>query len=68
MNKIGIINSIAVLFILLFFYTGISKFFDYATFYQQLSQSPLLKPWAGCIVWVNPTLEILIGIIKKYLI
>lgn len=62
MSKKIVINSIVILFIALFLYTGISKLVSYTEFNQQLRQSPLLKPFAGWVAWMSPVAEILVVI------
>lgn len=64
-----IINTVSLLFIVLFVYAAISKLLDFETFIVQLAQSPLLSAYADVIAWAVPSLEILIAIlliITKY--
>ena len=52
---------VTVFFIVLFVYAAVSKLAEYAIFYRQLSQSPLLIHFAGWISWFVPALEIVIA-------
>lgn len=57
------INTISLLFIVLFIYAAVSKLLDFETFSVQLAQSPLLSAYAGIIAWLIPGMEILISIL-----
>lgn len=57
-----IIDIISFLYIILFLYTGISKFLEFPIFKVFLSDVPVLKPFAPFIAWFIPTLEILLSI------
>ena len=52
-----IAETVTVLFIILFLYTGISKLMDYSVFKEQIATSPLLAPVAPLIAAVLPWLE-----------
>ncbi|MDE3184848.1 MAG: hypothetical protein KGM16_15665 [Bacteroidota bacterium] len=52
------IEMIDFLLILLFVYAATSKLWEYNTFIIQLGNSPFLKPFAGIIVWLIPTIEL----------
>jgi len=54
---------IAVLLIILFLYTGISKLLDYSEFKNQLNSSALLKPIAPLVAWALPLGEILVAVL-----
>jgi uncharacterized membrane protein YphA (DoxX/SURF4 family) len=51
------LETIIVLFVILFLYTGISKIMDYAIFKEQIAMSPLLAPVAHPIAAVLPWVE-----------
>lgn len=57
MKKTLITEIIALLFIVLFLYTGVSKLLDYSVFRTQIGTSPVLKPVAGFIAWALPLAE-----------
>ena len=50
------------LLILLFVYAAFSKLFDYAQFKIQLGRSPLIASYVGIIVWLLPTIELIIAV------
>jgi uncharacterized membrane protein YphA (DoxX/SURF4 family) len=56
-----LIEIISALLIFLFVYAAISKLLDYQKFRVQLGQSPLLTAFAGSVVWIIPTIEIVIS-------
>ncbi len=62
MRKSIFTEIIAALFILLFVYAAASKLIDYQKFRVQLGQSPLLTAFAGWVVWIVPTVEIIIAL------
>lgn len=67
--KNAIIDTICLLYVLLFVYAAVSKLLDFENFQVQLGQSPLLTAFAAIISWLVPFLEIVISIllcIKKY--
>lgn len=49
---------ISMLLVALFTYAAISKMIDYHNFTKQLSDSPLLSPIAGVLVWFVPAAEL----------
>jgi hypothetical protein len=51
------------LLLLLFLYTSLSKLADHEVFKNVLIASPLLKPYAGIIAWLVPSIEIAIAIL-----
>jgi hypothetical protein len=63
MKQKSIILSIKLIFLILFLYTGISKFIGYKEFIAQIKQSPILNPLNGwIIIWIVPTAEIIVAI------
>lgn len=62
LNKQIIIEIIALLFIILFLYTAISKLMEYSIFKEQLATSPVLKPVASIIAISLPVTEIIVAI------
>ncbi len=56
-------ETASILFILLFVYAAMSKVFDLSSFNAQLAQSPLLTGNTGWIIWIIPSLEILIAVL-----
>lgn len=64
-----IVEIISLMFFLLFLYAAFNKLFDFQNFKIQISQSPLLTSYAGMVVWIIPSIEIIIAvliIIPKY--
>jgi uncharacterized membrane protein YphA (DoxX/SURF4 family) len=61
--KTIIIETVCLLYILLFVYAAISKLMDFENFRVQLGQSPLLSAFAGSIAWMVPVLELLIAVL-----
>lgn len=57
MKRTTIIETIIILYAILFLYTGISKLMDYRAFKEQLAESPLLgfisKPVALILPWLE---------------
>lgn len=60
MKRTTVIDIIAILYVILFLYTGISKIIDYSVFKEQIATSPLLSPIAKPIAWGLPWVEFLI--------
>ena len=59
-----VIEIIAFIFIVLFMYTGISKFFiEHTVFEEQIKQSPILKHFSTPIVWGLPLVEFLASVL-----
>lgn len=56
------------LLVLLWVYAAFSKLLVYTTFTSQLKQSPLLKPYAEILVWLVPTVEIVIAILLTVMV
>jgi uncharacterized membrane protein YphA (DoxX/SURF4 family) len=63
MKKTWIIDIIAILLMVLFLYTGISKVMDYNVFKEQLAESPVLSPVAGIIAIGLPLAEVVVSIL-----
>jgi uncharacterized membrane protein YphA (DoxX/SURF4 family) len=57
-----IIETVCLLYVVLFVYAAISKVMDFENFQVQLGQSPLLSAFAGWVSWGVPITEILIAI------
>jgi uncharacterized membrane protein YphA (DoxX/SURF4 family) len=62
MKRSIIVEAIAILYIILFLYTGISKWLDYYIFIETVGTTPLFRPIAGQIAIILPATEILISI------
>ena len=56
------IEIIGFLLILLFVYAALSKLLEYTTFRIQLGNSPFLKPFAGIVSWLVPSIELAIAL------
>jgi len=63
MKRSTIVEIIALLFVILFLYTGISKLMEYDVAREQIALTPLLAPIAGVIVIVLPIVEIIVSIL-----
>jgi uncharacterized membrane protein YphA (DoxX/SURF4 family) len=61
--KINLSTIASFLFIILFVYAAVSKLFDFSSFNAQLAQSPLLTGFTGWVIWIIPTIEIMIAIL-----
>ncbi|MFB3390283.1 MauE/DoxX family redox-associated membrane protein [Flavobacterium sp. LAR06] len=61
--KNTIIESISLLYVLLFVYAAVSKMLDFENFRVQLGQSPLLSVYAWWVSFAVPAYEILISIL-----
>ena len=59
-KRTTIIETVTVLNIILFLYTGISKIQDYDVFIEQLSENPILAPLATTIAILLPIVEFLV--------
>lgn len=57
-----VLETISLLFILLFVYTAVSKFIDYENFRAVIGQSPLLTRFAPILAIVVPIAEITIAL------
>lgn len=63
MLRKGVLETISILFILLFVYTAISKLLDYEDFRVVIGQSPLLTRFAPVLAIVVPLAEIVIALL-----
>ena len=63
LKKETIVEVIALLFVILFLYTGISKLMEYAVFKEQMADSPVLKPIAPFMAWALPITEFLVSLL-----
>lgn len=61
MSRKKITEIIAILFIVLFVYTGVSKLTDVELFRVQIGQSPLLTEMAFVLAWAVPLVELVIA-------
>jgi uncharacterized membrane protein YphA (DoxX/SURF4 family) len=62
MLKRTIPGIIALLFVVLFLYTGISKLMEYSSFKEQIATSPILAPIAPFVAWALPLAEFAVAI------
>ena len=58
MKRTTIVDLIAILYCILFLYTGIAKLMDYYVAEAQIAQTPILAPLASEIAIILPILEI----------
>jgi hypothetical protein len=56
------VEIIALLFVILFLYTGIAKLMDFEVFQEQLMDSPLLAFAAPIVAWGLPIMEFVVSI------
>lgn len=56
------IESVCLLYILLFVYAAVSKLLDFENFQVQLGQSPLLSAYAKILFWFIPVIELIIAL------
>lgn len=61
MKKPFIVGIISLLLILLMVYAALAKLNDYANFQFGLSESPIIAPFAGILVWAVPVTELIIA-------
>lgn len=61
MNKTLQVGIISLLLILLMVYAALAKLNDYDNFRFGLSESPIIAPFAGILVWAVPATELLIA-------
>jgi hypothetical protein len=59
--KSVIVDIVTALFIFLFVYAALSKISDFEKFRVQLGKSPLILAYAGWVVWIIPTFELIIA-------
>ena len=62
-TKRTIVDIIAYLYVLLFLYAATSKLIGYDKSLLQMSKSPIITDYAHILVWIVPTLEIIISIL-----
>jgi len=62
MLKRTIPSIVALLLVVLFLYTGISKLMDYSVFKEQIAESPILTPIAPFIAWALPLVEFAVAV------
>ncbi|RTY78847.1 hypothetical protein EKL97_13725 [Flavobacterium sp. LS1P28] len=58
-----ILDTICLLFVLLFVYAAVSKLLDFENFQVQLGQSPLLSAFAKYVAFAVPAIEVIIAIL-----
>ena len=63
MKRSIIAEIIIILFMILFIYTGISKWMDYTVFKEQIAESPALAPFASILAWILPLTEFIVSIL-----
>jgi uncharacterized membrane protein YphA (DoxX/SURF4 family) len=63
LKKSTIVEIIALFFVILFLYTGISKLMDFLVFREQLAESPVLEPIAPLVAWGLPVTEFIVSIL-----
>lgn len=63
MLRKAFLETICLLFILLFVYTAVSKFLDYENFRAVIGQSPLITRFAPVLAIVVPVAEIVIALL-----
>ena len=62
-KSIIIIETVCLLYVVLFVYAAVSKFLDFENFQVQLGQSPLLSAFAGWVSWGVPIVELVIALL-----
>lgn len=63
MLKRTIPSVVALLLVVLFLYTGISKLMEYSVFKEQIGASPILHPIAPFIAWALPLAEFAVAVL-----
>lgn len=63
MLKRTIPSVVALLLVVLFLYTGISKLMEYTVFKEQIGASPILHPIAPFIAWSLPLAEFAVAVL-----
>ncbi|WP_268225635.1 MauE/DoxX family redox-associated membrane protein [Sinomicrobium oceani] len=58
-----IVDTICLLFVVLFTYAAVSKLLEFEKFRAQLGQSPLLTAFADMVVWTIPAVELAISLL-----
>jgi len=62
MLKRTIPSVVALLLVVLFLYTGVSKLMEYSVFKEQIAASPILAPVAPFIAWALPLVEFAVAV------
>lgn len=62
MKRNAIVEIISSLLIILFIYTGLNKWMDFANFKFTLGRSPFIQPMSGLIAATLPAIELLIAL------
>jgi uncharacterized membrane protein YphA (DoxX/SURF4 family) len=62
-KKSLLVEIIALLFVILFLYTGIAKLMEFDVFQGQLEESPVLEPVAPIVAWGLPIVEFIVSIL-----
>lgn len=57
------LETICILYVVLFVYAAVSKLLDFENFQVQLGQSPLLSAFAGWVSWGVPIIELVIALL-----
>jgi uncharacterized membrane protein YphA (DoxX/SURF4 family) len=58
-----LLETVCLLYVLLFVYAAVSKLLDFENFQIQLGQSPLLSPFASWVSWLVPSIELIIAVL-----
>jgi uncharacterized membrane protein YphA (DoxX/SURF4 family) len=61
LKKSTIVEIIALLFVILFLYTGIAKLMEFDVFQEQLIESPILEPVAPLVAFGLPLTEFIVS-------
>ena len=62
-KKSVLVEVIALFFVVLFLYTGVSKLMELTVFEEQLYESPILAPIAPVVAWGLPVAEFIISLL-----
>jgi uncharacterized membrane protein YphA (DoxX/SURF4 family) len=62
-KKSVLVEVIALLFVILFLYTGVAKLMEFDVFEEQLAESPILAPIASVVAWGMPVTEFIISLL-----
>lgn len=62
-KKSVLVEVIALFFVVLFLYTGVSKLMELTVFEEQLFESPILAPIAPVVAWGLPVAEFIIALL-----
>lgn len=57
------VETVCLLYVLLFVYAAVGKLLDYENFRVQLGQSPLISSFAGWLSWTLPLSELLTALL-----